>query len=71
MYLLFLDAVYAQLQEKLYFIYQESHNGWIEQVCKKFVQQLSTVLNSTKWNDQCPYILAWESKSKGVNKYVI
>ncbi|CAO3614628.1 unnamed protein product [Cunninghamella echinulata] len=65
------DATYAQLQEKLYTIYQEAHNGWIEQACKNFVQQLSNVLKSTKWNDQCPYILAWENISNEENNDIV
>lgn len=60
--ILFLDPTYAKLQDQFIGIYQASHQPWIEETCRWFGQQLSSVLQSTPWDDQCPAISVWESK---------
>ncbi|SAM07727.1 hypothetical protein [Absidia glauca] len=59
------DPTYARLQDQFMGIYRASHQPWMEATCRRFGQQLSSVLQSTPWDDRCPAIAVWENMADG------
>ncbi|KAI8346745.1 hypothetical protein BD560DRAFT_338637 [Blakeslea trispora] len=52
---------YSQAQKILTDTFHHSHDLWLDYIQKEYSQDLKTTLLSTKWNDQCPALLVWDS----------
>ncbi|KAI8374017.1 hypothetical protein EDC96DRAFT_437774 [Choanephora cucurbitarum] len=52
---------YSQAQKIFTDTFHDSHNIWLDYLQKKYAEDLEKTLLSTKWNDQCPAQLVWDS----------
>ncbi|KAI8067633.1 uncharacterized protein B0P05DRAFT_552326 [Gilbertella persicaria] len=60
------DLKYTQVQDKLLYVYHQSHTPWLDWLEKKFAQDLESTLVLTKWNDTCPSITVWENVEQDI-----